>query len=59
VGNLPCCGGQRRESGANPAYAPFTSMGGGKRFGARWEGPAAHQVVGGVTAHQAGDGSLV
>ncbi len=26
---------------------------------AREEGRAAHQVVGGVTAHQAGDGSLV
>ena len=26
---------------------------------AAWEGRAAHQVVGGVTAHQAFDGSLV
>jgi hypothetical protein len=31
----------------------------GKRFGARREEPAPHQVVGVVTAHQAFDGSLV
>ena len=34
-------------------------FGQGKRANALCDGPAAHQVVGGVTAHQADDGFLV
>ena len=49
--------------GDNGAKAPliphvFTSCEVKKAF-APWEGAAAHQVVGGVTAHQADDGLLV
>jgi hypothetical protein len=49
--------------GDNGAKAPliphvFTSQGVKKAL-APWEGAAAHQVVGGVTAHQADDGLLV
>ena len=49
---MPPCGGQQRESGANPAYARVTE----ESFTAQGEWPAAHQVVGGVMAYQAGDG---
>ena len=50
---MPPCGGQQRESAANPAYALVKR---GKRANAQGEWPAAHQVVGGVMAYQADDG---
>ena len=49
---MPPCGGQQRESGANPAYARANEESGN----AQGEWPAAHQVVGGVTAYLADDG---
>ncbi len=49
---MPRCGGQQRESGANPAYARLGEESGN----AHGEWPAAHQVVGGVMAYLADDG---
>ena len=49
---MPPGGGQQRESAANPAYARVNE----ESRKAQGEWPAAHQVVGGVTAYQADDG---
>ena len=49
---MPLSGGQQRESAANPAYGRASEE---SRKALR-EGPAAYQVVGVVTAHQADDG---
>ena len=56
VGNLPNGGGQPRETGANTAYVSGAEVSERKGFGSPMEGPASHQVVGGVTAYQAYDG---
>ena len=50
---MPLSGGQQRESAANPAYAHLF---GEESSNALGEWPAAHQVVGGVTAYLANDG---
>ena len=49
---MPPCGGQQRESAANPAYAHASE----ESRKAQEEWPAAHQVVGGVMAYLADDG---
>ncbi len=54
----PRRGEYRLETAANTAYAP-SALRAEERRTLRWDGRAAHQVAGGVTAHQADDGSLV
>jgi hypothetical protein len=54
VGTYPSVG----DNTAKAVLIPHTLCG-GKRAIALKSGPAAHQVVGGVMAHQARDGSLV
>ena len=50
--NLPPVGNNAAKAGANTAYAREDE----ESRKARGEGRAAHQVVGGVMAHQADDG---
>ncbi len=53
----PGVGDTRPKGRLIPHALPPRGAGGKLRFGgARWEGPAAYQLVGGVTAHRGGDG---
>ena len=58
MGNLPRRPGYPFEREANTGYVPLTARWGEERWRKLplWEGLAAYQLVGGVTAHQGDDG---